>query len=97
MNNIQRLSPGENQGYVDRRMKKEGSVESYFGLLDVASLFLRQFYEIDGTVVSDHCKPIIFEVESNSLAFLIHFDLGETQITLPIFVKDFHELKTENK
>jgi len=55
-----------------------GSVKSALCLFDVASLLLGQVHEVDGTIMRNDSQSVVFEIETDSLHFLVHLNLCET-------------------
>lgn len=70
------------------------SVESALCLLDVPSLVFWKIHEVDGSLVCYDRKSVVLDVEADGLKFLIHLDLGQAQITVPVLVQHFHETKS---
>jgi len=70
------------------------SVESALCLLDVPSLVFWKIHEVDGSLVCNDRKSVVLDVEADGLKFLIHLDLGQAQITVPVLVQHFHETKS---
>lgn len=76
---------------------KEFSVKSALRLFDVSSLIFWKINEVDGSLVCHDGQSVVLGVKSNGLEFLIHLDLGQAEIAVPVLVQYLHEPKPISK
>ncbi len=75
------------------------SESAHLSLINIAGLFLGNVEEVEDAIMTHDCESSVALVKCDCLESLLHFYLGQTQVTVEILAHHFQErqsIETQN-